>query len=130
MLDDMQTGIATRDALLAKEGLASLIALALLALAAALYPLPPVGSQAPSGQAEAPWLFLGLQELLRRLPAIVAGLLIPLGALLFYAALPWLGGNSASQAPRWGRSWGWGEYLAWLIFLTWAGLTLLAAISR
>lgn len=131
MLETMKSKHATRDTLLAKEGLATLLALALLALAAALYPLEPVGSGSQTGgagQAAAPWLFLGLQELLRHLPAIIAGLLIPLAALLLYAALPWLGGGTAPLTPRWGRAWRIWEYPAWLALLAWAGLTLYAAL--
>ncbi|MBU1349328.1 hypothetical protein KJ781_04645 [Patescibacteria group bacterium] len=124
----MKSKHTTRDTLLAKEGLATLLALALLALAAAVYPLEPVGSEAKTGQAAAPWLFLGLQELLRHLPAMIAGLLIPLAALLLYAALPWLGGGTASLTPRWGRAWRIWEYPAWLALLAWAGLTLYAAL--
>jgi len=126
----MQTDFATRDTLLAKEGLASLAALVVLALAAALYPLQPVGAGAPSGHADAPWLFLGLQELLRHLPASIAGLLIPLAALALYAALPWLGESPAPPTPLWRRSWRAWEYPAWLAFSAWAGLTLYAALFR
>jgi hypothetical protein len=129
MLESMKSRHATRDALLAKEGLATLLALALLVLAAALYPLEPVGSQAQSGQAAAPWLFLGLQELLRHLPALVAGLAIPLAALLFYAALPWLSKEPDSLAPGWRRAWIWVEYPAWLVLLAWTALTLFASFK-
>lgn len=135
MLEAMKSKHATRDSLLAKEGLATLLALALLALAASLYPLEPVGSEAQTGgaggagQAAAPWLFLGLQELLRHLPAVIAGLAIPLAALLLYAALPWLGKEPASLTPRWRRAWHWGEYPAWLTLLAWIVLTLYAAMA-
>jgi len=118
--------------LFAKEGLACLIALALLALAAAFYPLEPLGSGSQaggSGRAAAPWLFLGLQELLRHLPAVIAGLAAPLALLIFYAALPWLSREPAPPVPRWQRSWRWGEYPAWLMLLAWVGLTLYAALS-
>ena len=130
MLRGMSNKPATRETLLAKEGLASLLALALLALAAAFYPLDPVGSGVQSGQAKAPWLFLGLQELLRHLPAIAAGVLIPLAAFLLYAALPWLSKQDAVLRPRWQRRWLLAEYLAWLTLAAWAGLTVYAAVFR
>ncbi len=128
MLEHMKSKHATRDTLLAKEGLASLLALALLALAAAFYPLEPVGQNSQTSHAAAPWLFLGLQELLRHLPAVLAGLLIPLAALLLYAALPWLSKGPAPSAPRWQRAWRFWEYPAWLALLAWTGLTLYAAL--
>lgn len=127
MLIHMQGNPTTRDKLLAKEGLASLAALTLLTLAAALYPLDPVGSEAQTGQALAPWLFLGLQELLRHLPAMLAGVIIPLGALLLYAALPWLSKGRSPLTPRWRRRWLAWEYPAWLALLAWTGLTIYAA---
>ena len=114
--------------LLAKEGLATLIALALLVLAAVLYPLAPVGTEAKAGHAPAPWLFLGLQELLRHLPAMVAGIILPLSALLLYAALPWLSQKPAPGTPRWQRRWLFWEYPAWLALLAWTGLTIYAAL--
>ncbi len=128
MLQGMQTRSTTRQVLLAKEGLAALVALALLSLAAALYPLEPVGAAPQAGHAEAPWLFLGLQELLRHLPALAAGLLIPAAALGLYAALPWLAGPGP-DLPGWRRAWRPAEYLAWGVFLCWAGLTAWAGFN-
>jgi hypothetical protein len=130
MLIHMQGKPTTRDKLLAKEGLASLAVLALLILAAALYPLNPVGSETQTDQAKAPWLFLGLQELLRHMPALLAGIIIPLGALLFYAALPWLSKDRSSLRPRWQRRWRAWEYPAWLTLAAWIVLTIYAAAFR
>lgn len=126
----MQGKPTTRETLLAKEGLASLIALVLLAMAAVLYPLAPVGSEAHIGQAKAPWLFLGLQELLRHMPALLAGIVIPLGALLLLASLPWLSKSQSPLTPRWQRRWHAWEYPAWLALSTWIVLTIYAALFR
>jgi hypothetical protein len=127
---DMQSKPTTRDMLLAKEGLASLIALAILVLAAAFYQLEPVGSEYNTGHARAPWLFLGLQELLHHMPALLAGIVIPMAALLLYAALPWLPKSTSTIKPRWQRRWLTWEYPAWLALLAWCGLTAFAALFR
>jgi len=127
MIQGMKPEFISRDQLLAAEGLAAILALALFCLAAALYPLEPVGQTSPQGRADAPWLFLGLQELLRHLPALLAGVLIPCAALAFVAALPWLAGEAKQDPPRWRRAWRPAEYGAWFITAAWLGLTVYAA---
>ncbi|KMY67545.1 hypothetical protein AAU61_12105 [Desulfocarbo indianensis] len=127
MIPSMKPEFISRDQLLAAEGLAAILALALLCLAAALYPLEPVGQVASQGRADAPWLFLGLQELLRHLPALLAGVLIPCAALAFTAALPWLAGEGKQDPPHWRRAWRPAEYGAWFITVAWLGLTVYAA---
>ncbi|MCB2190412.1 MAG: hypothetical protein KQI62_02535 [Deltaproteobacteria bacterium] len=112
---------STRSNLVKKEGLASLIALALLGLAAVFYPLAPVSS-GPADQAQAPWIFLGLQELLRHLPVSIGGLLLPALALALLAALPWLAKRPAPALPAYTRP-SWIDLAAWAVLLAWAGLT-------
>ena len=112
---------STRANLIKKEGLASLAALALLGLAAVFYPLAPV-SHAPSDQAQAPWIFLGLQELLRYLPARVGGLLLPGLGLALLALLPWLARGRSPAAPSYTRPCPL-DLAAWAMLLAWAGLT-------
>lgn len=78
--------------LLHKEALAACIVLAVVCLLSA-------GSDAPIGEAadptgipaehvKAPWIFLGIQQMLRFLPASVAGIVLPLAALALLAAVP------------------------------------------
>ena len=121
----MKSASATSQRLLAAEGLAALLALAVLGLAAVFYPLAPVGA-APAGQAvQAPWIFLGVQELLRRLPPRIAGLLLPGLALGFFLALPWLNrGLVGEPLPTARRRWAGAEFLAWALLAGWAGLTV------
>ena len=48
--------------------------------------------------AKAPWYFAGLQELLSRFDPLVAGILVPLGAVLTFVMLPYLDRNPATEA--------------------------------
>ena len=120
----------TSQRLLAAEGLATLVVLALLVLAAVFYPLEPVGRSGGGPVARAPWLFLGLQELLRLMPPRIAGLGLPGLALALFLLLPWLAGDRRGGAiPRAQRAWAPAEYLAWAVILAWLGLTLWGAAA-
>ena len=112
---------STRSNLIKKEGLASLVALALLGLASVFYPLAPVAA-GPSDQAQAPWIFVGLQELLRWLPVRIGGLLLPALGLALLAALPWLSKGPGPSLPAYTRP-SLVDLAAWAVLLTWAGLT-------
>jgi len=85
--------------LLRKEGLAALIALAAVGLLSALVDAPIEGPADASGLAaehvKAPWIFVGIQQMLRFLPPIVAGVAIPLGILLALALIPYAYGKPA-----------------------------------
>jgi quinol-cytochrome oxidoreductase complex cytochrome b subunit len=48
--------------------------------------------------AKAPWYFAGLQELLSRFDPLVAGILVPTGAVLMLVFLPYLDRNPATEA--------------------------------
>ena len=48
--------------------------------------------------AKAPWYFAGLQELLSRFDPLVAGILVPIGAVLTFVLLPYLDRNPATEA--------------------------------
>ncbi len=82
----------TRETLLSRELLTTLIAVAVLLLLAGFI-IPPLGSPADlsaSGIAEikAPWFFLSIQELLRYLPPLWAGWILPLGGFFLLALIP------------------------------------------
>ncbi len=47
---------------------------------------------------KAPWYFVGLQELLSHVDPLVAGILIPLGAIVGLILLPYLDRNPATEA--------------------------------
>ena len=63
-----------REKLLAAEGLAALACLALLGLGALVYALEPVGGAPQGTGSQAPWIFVGLQQLLAWMPSWLAGL--------------------------------------------------------
>ena len=50
--------------------------------------------------AKAPWYFAGLQELLSRFDPLVAGILIPSGAVLIFLLLPYLDRNPDTRASH------------------------------
>ena len=81
-----------RDRLLTRELFTALTALILLCWLALLAPAPlsgPGGAGAPAETAvQAPWIFVGLQALLRVLPPLWGGVALPLAALMFLALLP------------------------------------------
>jgi hypothetical protein len=100
-----------------------------LCFLSALWPLEPVGADEAPGRAAAPWLFLGLQELLQHLPAWAAGLALPAVALLALAAAPWLGRDlRGAEVPTWRRRWRPAEWLAWAVVGAWAALTAAGAL--
>lgn len=86
---------ARRKELIVKELLAAML-LTLILLGLALF--LPIGYAPPQpegtgvGEITAPWLIIWLQVLLRHLPTFLAGLLIPLSAVLLLGVLPWLPG--------------------------------------
>jgi menaquinol-cytochrome c reductase cytochrome b/c subunit len=83
--------------LLRKEGLAALVALAAVSLLSALVDAPLEGPADPSGLAaehvKAPWIFVGIQQMLRYFPPIFAGIVIPFGLLLALALVPYAYGK-------------------------------------
>ncbi len=79
--------------LLRKEGLAALITLAAAALLSSLVDAPIKAPADAAGLAaehvKAPWIFVGIQQMLRYFPPIIAGIIIPLVVLLALALVPY-----------------------------------------
>jgi quinol-cytochrome oxidoreductase complex cytochrome b subunit len=84
----------TRKELARREGLAMLWATLVLIVLAILVPAPLApGIQqgtAPASESLAPWFFLWVQQLLRLGDPFIYGVLIPLGALLILALVPYI----------------------------------------
>jgi hypothetical protein len=78
--------------LLQKEALAAGLALALVCVIAALWDAPIQAPADPSGipadNVKAPWIFVGIQQALRHLPALIAGIVLPVTAVLILAFVP------------------------------------------
>jgi hypothetical protein len=81
--------IRTVPALLQNEIVAALISLAVLCVISGLFDAPIEGPADPRGipgdHVKAPWIFVGIQQLLKWLPPFIAGVLIPVAVM---AALP------------------------------------------
>ncbi len=83
-----------KERLFEREIVAGLLILAALFLLALLAPAPlepPADVTAPPEVVRAPWFFLWVQTLLRWLPPLWAGVIMPAGVMTLLAALPWLG---------------------------------------
>jgi hypothetical protein len=80
--------------LLRKEVLAAALSCSALILLSAWLDAPLQGpadvSGTPPEHVKAPWIFVGIQQMLRYLPAVIAGVLLPLAALATSAAMPHL----------------------------------------
>ncbi len=80
--------------LLRNEAAAALAIVAAVCAVSALFDAPIEGPVQPGGipaeHVKAPWIFVGIQQMLRYLPAFVAGILLPALALSAVAAVPWL----------------------------------------
>jgi len=90
---DRPRAFISRDTLFFQETIAAIAATAALIALSVLAP-PVLGAianlqTAGSAETNAPWFFLAIQELLRSLPPLWAGWLIPLGGLALLALLPW-----------------------------------------
>lgn len=105
-----------REKLLAVEGLAALVCLALLGLGTLVYVLEPVGAPPDTGHSQAPWIFVGLQQLLAWMPSWLAGLLLPALGLGLWAALPWIGKKAGSVTAA---------AVGLAVMAAWLGLTAL-----
>lgn len=80
--------------LVRKEAMAALAALVLVCLISAVFDAPLQAPADPQGivvdNVKAPWIFVGIQQLLRFLPPLFSGIIIPLGALVLLSLVPYL----------------------------------------
>jgi hypothetical protein len=89
--------------LLRKEAIAALLVLTFVCMVAALADAPlqgPADPQAvPSEKLKAPWIFVGIQQVLRYFPAFYAGIVLPVAAVLAVSIVAFL----PERAQRVGR---------------------------
>lgn len=88
------TLLVSRDELIALEASAAIVVTCALVMLAAVVTVP-IGPAADLNaltpqEVRAPWIFLGVQVLLRYAPPVVAGILVPATLLLALAILPFL----------------------------------------
>jgi hypothetical protein len=80
--------------LVRKEILAALVALTAVSLVSAVWDAPLQGPADPQGipaqDVKAPWIFVGIQQMLRFASPFLAGVVIPVAALLIIATLAYL----------------------------------------
>ncbi len=62
---------------------------------------PPANLERPVDEAKAPWFFIGIQELLRHLPPLLGGVIIPVGALIAIALIPYVFDRSKEGEGIW-----------------------------
>ncbi|MEW6532208.1 MAG: hypothetical protein AB1473_15340 [Thermodesulfobacteriota bacterium] len=91
---------ATPD-LVQKEALAAMLALVVLCLVSSLADAPVQGPADPSGIAaedvKAPWIFVGIQQMLRYFPPFFAGVAVPLAGFLLIMLVPYIPARSPFQ---------------------------------
>ncbi len=84
--------VKTFPELVTKELVALLSACSILVLLSALFDAPMGGPADPNGvpmeNVKAPWIFIGIQKMLRTLPPEFAGIIIPVMAILLIAICP------------------------------------------
>ncbi len=102
-MPESRSRFARRKELIVRELLAAML-LALILLGLALLWPPGYSTVTPEnravGEITAPWLIIWLQVLLRYLPALWAGLIIPLASLGLLAVLPWVPGAARPDAAH------------------------------
>jgi menaquinol-cytochrome c reductase cytochrome b/c subunit len=80
--------------LVQKEAFAAIVAIAVVFLLSAALDAPIGGpadlSGIPAENVKAPWIFVGIQQMLRYFHAVIAGIVMPLVALLMLGALPFI----------------------------------------
>jgi quinol-cytochrome oxidoreductase complex cytochrome b subunit len=117
-----------RGQLVKTETVAALLVLAALIFISIVLPAP-IGSTAdfpiPAAEAQAPWFFLWVQALLRWLPPVVAGILVPIGVLALLIVFPYFIDRSTAGVAVWfnrpGRV---AQIIALMIFIGLIVLTL------
>jgi len=90
----MTLRIKTFPDLVRKEALAAILATAAVFLICVVLDAPIGGpadsSGIPAENVKAPWIFVGIQQMLRYFPPMVVGILVPAAALVMLMAIPFI----------------------------------------
>jgi quinol-cytochrome oxidoreductase complex cytochrome b subunit len=129
---DRKGSTISRNELVRREALAALIASIGLLLLAAFFPpslAPPANFDSLPAEATAPWFFLWIQELLRRGPSLLMGVIIPLLLLLALGLIPYALDRSVEGEGVWfNRSGRLSQIAALLVVAIIVALTLVGAL--
>lgn len=92
----------TKDDLLFHEGLSILVLMAGSLVVSVLFNAEssPIAEGASVDYVRAPWIFAGVQYLLRSAPILLAGVVMPLAAILLLAVVPMIGSPQAPSLIR------------------------------
>jgi hypothetical protein len=90
--------------LVQKEALGAGLAFAFVCVMAAAWDAPIQGpadeAGIPADNVKAPWIFVGIQQALKHLPSLAAGIVLPLTVVLVLMLLPFLGEDRKPLAGR------------------------------
>ncbi|MGB8648129.1 MAG: cytochrome b N-terminal domain-containing protein [Anaerolineae bacterium] len=105
--DGQAPAFITRDDLFFREFIAGALATAALVAVTLILPVPigpAVNPSVGAGEVRAPWIFLWVQNLLRVIPSLWAGILAPLGVLLALALIPFMDRHGPGRAVWFARA--------------------------
>ncbi len=116
----------SKDELFFRELITAALVTAALVLLTVLVPVPvgPAANLGASVQVQAPWIFLWVQNLLRELPPLWAGILAPLGVLATLALVPFIDQRGPGRGVWFARERWKPQVLVAVIALLMAVLTL------
>lgn len=92
--------VISRDQLFSREFITAAFVTAALIFITLVFPpaLGPAATTAIEGDVRAPWIFLWVQDLLRQVPPLWAGILAPFGVLILLALLPFIDRRGPGRA--------------------------------
>jgi quinol-cytochrome oxidoreductase complex cytochrome b subunit len=102
-----EVAFISKNELFFREGVAAALVTAALVFISLIIPIPvgPAANlNAVAGEVRAPWIFLWVQDLLRTVPPLWAGILAPLGVLLALALIPFIDRRGPGRAIWFARA--------------------------
>ena len=92
----------TKDDLLFHEGLSILVLMSGCLIISSLLNVgtSPIAEGTPAEYVKAPWIFVGIQYLLRSIPPLLSGVIAPLTVILLLSLVPIIGSPHAQSTIR------------------------------